>query len=203
MKKSIIIFTILMTLPCLLFGSEKRERGMEIAGYIDNVMYLNISEFKQENDNNGRGINLNHEDSDNDYSYLIAPTATPLSLAGLMIANFDVMTTFNSTSYSSAQLTITHNKLIKNGNASIQYDYELAVKYQINDGNTLTDEVAKFCYCTTAASDNSIVISLQPSNVSKMASIKNAGIYFRLTLFDPISEEGDYTSNVTFSLEAN
>lgn len=202
---------ILLLIPFMAFAVKTQYKGMPIQGYIGNIFSIEVSDFLYSDANNGRGINLNYEDSSNSNAYLIAPTGGRLlSVPGLMIGTFDATVTFNPSSnsdYTSATLTITHGKLLKTGGGAA-FDYELAVEYKMNDGDRLHDTVNRFCLSTDSsiatAYEKSIVIDMVPSNATNgMCSIKDGGIYFRLTSEEPVNVSGDYTSNITFMLQGN
>lgn len=210
MKRLFITIAIASLFTVSLFAAFRKYNVLEIAGFYDEVFNVTLTNLLDSSDwPDPNGINLNYNDTGNlNNTYLIAPTNVPLTRAGLKIGTFDVMVSFNS-AYSgrtSANVTITHDKLRHTTNPEVQFDYELAVNYDINDGNTLTTDVIAICYSTGSSltGPTSIDIPIVPYNpVAGLCTIKSGGLFFRLCIDDQVNVDGNYTSTVTFNLEAN
>ena len=205
MKKLIILLLIVFSM-CSLFASLNPTdpyRVQTISGFIDDILYLNVSPFLYDGivQNGYAGINLDSSDSSNDFRYLIKPT-TALSSPGLVIANFSVLVTYKHLELSTLKLVVTHTKLIHTNDNSVKLDYELAVMYTLNDGSTTQNNanqnVSKFCYSEDATSNNSIEINLKQT--SGVSSIQNGNIYFRLKNNETPTVTGQYYSTIKFSL---
>ena len=216
MKKTILVIAILIILPVsFLFStdqtptSDKKTFSQRVSGYIDDITMLTVTPFlfAGYEENGYYGINLDFTDeSSNINRYLVTPTTNPLTMPGLQVSSFSLITTFQAGQTAGGRLTITHDHLVNSSDSEAKVDYELAVKYTISDGQTETDVPAKICFSsdstiTAIQSQKSIVIDI-PYSTSGVVSIKEAGIYFRLTNDSPVSVPGQYASTVTFKLEA-
>lgn len=209
MKKILTILLFSICIFCLFAGNtpanDKKTVEQKISGYIDDITFLSISNFAYDNINEGKGINLNYTDESNTVNrYLITPTSEILTLPGLPIGTFSLIATFTE-NQSGGRLTITHDKLVNSSDPSVEYDYELGIKYSLNNGNTILDVPAKMCLSrnstiTSISGQKSVVINLPGEN--GIVSIQDAGIYFRLTKDSIVSVTGQYFSTVTFNLEA-
>ena len=163
-------------------------RSSEIVAYIDEVLELDITGFYYAGINEGKGLNLNINDDTNNFRYLVAPTQTPQSVPGLLIANFSLMS-----SSSDYRLTISHNKLINSTNNSIVYDYELCTIYSVLKGSTM---IERTIYCLSAP-DNCV---LNFNEIQGILMLQNAGLYFRLCT--EVQDAGIYNSTITLLLES-
>ncbi len=204
--KKICLFLIILMISSLLFAevsSDQKTTPQTLTGYYDTGLYLYVSEFAYENWDNGYGINLDYTDDSNTINTaLIAPTSTMLKEPGLQIGTFDLFILFIS--YTSARLTITHDKLT-NTTTGDEVDWELGVKYILNNGASLVDTAARMCLSsdstlTSNSAQKSIVLNFSSSN--SLAAIQNGGLYFRLTSGSPVTENGFYESTIQFTLEA-
>ncbi|MCQ2412479.1 MAG: hypothetical protein MJ057_05935 [Sphaerochaetaceae bacterium] len=210
MKRFIMAIVIVLLLSCSAFAAFRKSSSLEIAGFYDEVFNVTLTNLLDSSDwPDPNGINLNYNDTGNkNNTYLIAPTNVPLTRPGLKIGTFDVMVSFNA-SYSgrtSAHITITHDKLCHDTMPEVQFDYELAVHYDINDGNTLTSDITKICQSTTSTlgGPKSIEIPIVPYNPNAgLCTIKSGGMFFRLSIDDPVNVDGTYTSTIKFELESN
>ena len=208
MKKLIVLLLIVFSM-CSLFAVQNSTdpyRMQTISGFIDDILYLNVSPFLYDGivQNGYAGINLDHNDSANDFRYLIQPTpSTPLQYPGLVIGTFSVLVTYKNINLSTLKLIVTHNKLVHSNDNSVKLDYELAVMYTLNDGsgnqNSAYVDIAAFCYSEDASTNDKIEINLKQG--SGVSSIQNANIYFRLKDGDTPTVTGQYYSTIKFSLE--
>lgn len=210
MKRLLMVLSTALLLTFSVFAVFRKSSALEIAGYYDNVFSLSVTNLLDASDwSDKNGINLNYTDTGNaNNTYLIAPTNIPLSKPGLKIGTFDLMVSFSASidGHTSANLTITHDKLIHTTDSSTAFDYELAVNYDINNGNTITSDVTKICYSadTTLNGANSIVIPIVPYNPNAgLCAITSAGLFFRLSLDDVVDVEGSYVSTIKFEMEMN
>ena len=133
-------------------------------------------------------MNLNINDENNNFRYLIAPTQTPKSVPGLLIANYSLIS-----SSSDYQLTITHDKLINDDDNSIQYDYELCSVYSVLRDTAMVERTV---YCL--ASPDEVVINF--NEIHGILMLQNAGLYLRLCT--EVTQSGTYHSTVTLFLES-
>ena len=193
MRKTVaILLVLLLSLP--LFSLTKKDSKQDIYGFIDEFVDIQVSDFLYNSSNGNKGIDFNIEKETN-YRYLIAPTVTPLSVTGLKVGTFSVLA-----SHPGYTLVVTHDKLTQAADPSVKYDYELGVSYSIG-GATYT----RICLATNdpanADSDHKISISLRSGD--SVVMIQDAGIYFRMTNGNVVNSVGNYTSTVTFTLEAD
>ena len=191
-KTVVILLVLLLSLP--LFSLTKRDSKQDIYGFIAEFVDIQVSDFLYQSSNGNKGIDFNIERETN-YRYLIAPTVTPLSVTGLKVGTFSVLA-----SHPGYTLVVTHDKLTQAADPSVKYDYELGVSYSIG-GTTYT----RICLATNdpanADSDHKISISLRSGD--SVVMIQDAGIYFRMTNGEVVNSVGNYTSTVTFTLEAD
>ncbi len=209
MKRTIIILLLSFSMISL-FAAEPRTidpyRTQTISGFIDDISYLYVSPFLYEGivSNGYDGINLDPNDTENEFRYLIRPSGTALSSPGLVIGNFSMLVTYKETTITSLTLYVTHGKLIHTNDVNTTLDYELAVLYSLSNGTTIADPQQKICYSADSSDlaslsrDKKIEINLLQS--SKVSSIQDGNIYFRLRSGNLPSVTGQYTSIITFSL---
>ena len=190
MKKFLIVL-LMLTLSFSLFAWKELDfaaNSLEIIGHINGVLELDLTGFYYTNINEGKGLNLNINDDTNNFRYLIAPTQTPQSIPGLLIANFSLIS-----SSSDYQLTISHNNLINDNNSSIQYDYELCTIYSVLRGNSMVERTV---YCNS----NPDCSVLSFNDVTGILMLQDAGLYFRLCT--EVQDAGTYHSTITLFLES-
>ena len=190
MKKVIIALIVLFTTFSLFAWKELNyaANNQEIVAHINEVFELDLSSFYYTSLNEGKGLNLNINDETNNFRYLIAPTQTPKSVPGLLIANFSLIS-----SSSDYRLTITHDKLVNTTNHNLVYDYELCTIYSVLKGSTMIQNTV---YCTSNP-DTSV---LNFNEVQGILMLQNAGLYFRLCT--EVQDAGLYHSTVTLLLES-
>ena len=190
MKKALLILIVLFTAFSLFAWKDLSyaASNQEIVAHIDEVFELDLSGFYYTSMNEGKGLNLNINDETNNFRYLIAPTQTPKSVPGLLIANFSLIS-----SSSDYRLTISHDKLVNSSNNSIVYDYELCIIYSVLRGSTMVQNTV---YCTSNP-DNSV---LNFNEVHGILMLQNAGLYFRLCT--EVQDAGLYNSTVTLVMES-
>lgn len=191
MKKYLAL--VLLALSAVsLYAAKVDDISQPIAGFIKSADFckLEISNYfddgtiKDTKINNVyyRGINLDTGDSNtsND-KYLIMPSNT--LVMGKRIGAFNM-----KASHHGYTLKITHEKLVKQNGTS--YDYQLGVSFMVNS--------QKF----ENACDSTETLTIDFSNYGNgVLLVEDAGIYFRL--IDTVSDAGQYTSTVTFIVEAN
>ncbi len=205
MMRRAITVLLFITISSLLFASDAAPKprdysSQHITGYVDPNISLvanNIVYYE-----NGKyGINLDINDSSNSVSNLISPTAIPLSVPGLQVGQFSVVS-----SVTNYKVVITHTPMILQpdegepaGNAP-RFDYELGVIYT-------TDGINYTSLLCLSSPNNQLPLSTTVIEIPLMIAqegvvmIQDAGIYFRLTEGAPIPEPGNYKSNVTFNVE--
>lgn len=191
MKKIAAILIILLTVSVSLFAWKELDfasTNQGLIAYINGVFELDVTEFYYAGMNEGKGLNLNINDETNNFRYLIAPTQTPKSVPGLLIANYSLIS-----SSSEYMLTITHDKLVNKSDASIKYDYELCSIYSVLVGNSMVERSA---YCLSEP--DSAVLNF--NEFQGVLMLQNAGLYLRLCT--EITESGRYESTITLLLES-
>ena len=190
MKKALVTLIILFTAFSLFAWRELNyaASNQEIVAHINEVFELDLSSFYYTSLNEGKGLNLNINDETNNFRYLIAPTQTPKSVPGLLIANFSLIS-----SSSEYRLTITHDKLVNTTNHNLVYDYELCTIYSVLKGSSMIQNTV---YCTSNP-DSSI---LNFNEIQGILMLQNAGLYFRLCT--EVQDAGLYNSTVTLVLES-
>ena len=192
MKKLVVLFSMLMFLFSVsaLIDPYKVQT---IYGYIDDITYLKVDPFKYANTTFGNyiGIDLDYNDASNGFRYQIMPTDTPLTSAGLQIGTFSMLATFTSGN-KTANLIVTHTKLIHDENSEIMVDYELGLMYSISNGSGISNPPASMCLST-----GRIVVPI----TSAISTVMDGNIYFRLTKGQNVTQTGQYSSTVTFNLE--
>lgn len=190
MKKALIIMIVLFTAFSLFAWRELdyASTHQEIIAHINEVLELDLTGFYYAGINEGKGLNLDINDDTNNFRYLIAPTQTPRSVPGLLIANFSLIS-----SSSNYRLTINHDKLVNDDDHSIMYDYELCTIYSVLKGSSMIQHVV---YCTS--NPDSAVLSFDEINGILM--LQDAGLYFRLCT--EVQDAGLYHSIVTLVLES-
>ena len=112
------------------------------------------------------------------------------------MGSFSILATF-AISKKTATLTVSHDKLTLVGsNPAVSVDYSLGIKYAISDGTGITNPDPSFCLST-----GSIVLHI----TSLTSTVMDGSIYFRLASgnANKITEEGQYSSTVTFTLEVD
>ena len=194
---------MLVSVAHVLCATYDPYRLQTISGYIDDISYLYVSPFRYEDivATGFAGINLDVNDTSNKNRTQIAPSTTSLSQPGVQIGTFSVLATYTqSSTITSVKLIITHNKLVHTTDPNTELEYELAVLYAIGNGTTTGSETKKYCYSTSATSNNRIEIDLSQS--SKISAIQNGYIYFRLAKNQTATVAGQYESIVTFAMEA-
>ena len=191
MKKITIILIILLTVSVSLFAWKELDfasTSQGVIAHINGVFELEVSEFYYANDNEGKGINLNINDENNNFRYLIAPSSTPKSIPGLLIANFSLIS-----SSSDYKLTISHDKLTNKSNHSIKYDYELSTVYSVLKGTSMVERTV---YCLSEP-ESSV---LNFNELHGVLMLQNAGLYLRLC--NEVVDSGEYESTITLVLES-
>jgi len=190
MKKALIIMIVLFTAFSLFAWRELdyASTHQEIIAHINEVLELDLTGFYYAGINEGKGLNLDINDDTNNFRYLIAPTQTPRTVPGLLIANFSLIS-----SSSNYRLTINHDKLVNDDDHSIMYDYELCTIYSVLKGSSMIQHVV---YCTS--NPDSAVLSFDEINGILM--LQDAGLYFRLCT--EVQDAGLYHSVVTLVLES-
>ena len=190
MKKLVIALIVLFTAFSLFAWRELNyaASNQEIVAHINEVFELDLSGFYYTSINEGKGLNLNINDETNNFRYLIAPTQTPKSVPGLLIANFSLIS-----SSSDYKLTITHDKLVNTTDYNLVYDYELCTIYSVLRDSTMVQHTV---YCTSNP-DSSV---LNFNEVHGILMLQNAGLYFRLCT--EVQDAGLYNSTVTLVLES-
>lgn len=194
MRKLFAVLLFIFISSLLFAEDQPRDKAAQrISGYIDPNISLEASNIVYY-DNGKYGINLDINDSSNNISNLITPTATPLTVPGLLVGRFSVVS-----SVTNYKVVITHSQMILQpdqgepaANAP-SFDYELGVIYTI-DGINYTSLMC------VSSPNNSIEIPLMIAQQG-VVMIQDAGIYFRLTNGAPIPSNGNYKSDVTFSVE--
>ena len=189
MKKILVILFMILALSPLFAWRELDflTTNNSILAYVNGVFEMEISNFYYTNMNGGKGLNLNINDETNNFRYLISPTQTPKTIPGLLIANFSLIS-----SSSDYQLTISHDKLINDDNASIKYDYELCTVYSVLKGASMVEKTE---YCLS--NENAI---LRFNEIQGILMLQNAGLYLRLCT--EVIDSGTYHSTVTLFLES-
>ena len=190
MKKALLVLIILFTAFSLFAWKELNyaASNQEIVAHINEVFELELSGFYYTSLNEGKGLNLNINDDTNNFRYLIAPTQSPKTVPGLLIANFSLIS-----SSSDYRLTITHDKLVNTTNHNLVYDYELCTVYSVLKDSTMIQHTV---YCTSNP-DSSV---LNFDEIHGILMLQNAGLYFRLCT--EVQDAGLYNSTVTLVLES-
>ena len=189
--KKIIALIIIISISFSLFAWKELDflkTKQSILAYINGVLELDISAFTYANLNGNKGINLNINDDTNNFRFLIAPTQTPMTIPGLRIGSYSLIS-----SSSDYRLTISHDKLVKTTDYSIQYDYELCTIYSVQIGSSMVEHTV---YAT--AVPYNIVINFDETHGILM--LQDAGLYFRLCT--EVHDAGQYESTVSFVLES-
>ena len=189
MKKILVIILMVLVLTPLFAWKEFDflTTNTSILAHINGVFEMTVSSFYYAGSNDGKGLNLNINDETNNFRYLISPTQTPKSVPGLLIANYSLIS-----SSSDYQLTISHDKLINDDNASIKYDYELCTVYSVLKGTSMVEKTE---YCL--ANENAV---LRFNEIQGILMLQNAGLYLRLCT--EVIDSGTYHSTVTLVLES-
>lgn len=191
MKKFISILIILLTVSVSLFAWKELDfasTSQGVIAHINGVFELDVTEFYYSDMNEGKGLNLNINDENNNFRYLIAPTTSPKTVPGLLIANFSLIS-----SSSDYQLTISHDKLTNKNNHSIKYDYELCTIYSVLKGTSMVERTV---YCLSEP--ESAVLNFNEFHGVLM--LQNAGLYLRLC--NEVVDSGEYESTITLVLES-
>ena len=193
MKKLLLSLVILLLVILSASALTDPYKVQRIYGFIDDITYLLVNPFIYENTTYGqyRGIDLDYSDASNGFRYLIMPTETALTSPGLQIGTFSMLATF-MTRTRSANLRVTHTKLLHDADPSVMVDYELGVMYSISNGEGISNPPASMCLST-----GSIVIPI----TSAISTVMDGNIYFRLTKNQNVTQAGQYSSTVTFYLE--
>ncbi len=203
MKKIIVSLLLAFSLFSVFGATIDPFKMQTISGFIDDISYLYVGPFRYESIGaiGYAGINLDYNDSSNTDRHLIKPSTTSLSTPGVQIGSFSALATYTqSSSIQGVKLTITHAKLSHTTEANATLEYELAVVYRMGNGTTTGNETTQFCLSTESASNNKIEIILAQS--TKIASIQNGYLYFRLAKNQTPTVTGQYSSVVTFMMEA-
>lgn len=192
MKKILVLLSMML----FLFSASALidpYKVQTIYGYIDDITYLRVDPFKYANTTFGNyiGIDLDYNDASNGFRYQIMPTDTQLTSPGLQIGTFSMLVTFVSGSRT-ANLVVTHTKLKHDENDAVLVDYELGIMYSISNGTGISSPPASMCLST-----GSIVVPI----TSAISTVMDGNIYFRLTKGQNVTQTGQYSSTVTFSLE--
>lgn len=189
--KKILVALIILFISFSLFAWKELDyasTNQEIVAYINGILELELSGFYYTGINEGKGLNLDINDDTNNFRYLIAPTQSPKTVPGLLIANFSLIS-----SSSNYRLTITHDKLVNNNNHSIMYDYELCTIYSVLKDSAMIQRTV-FCI----SNPDSSILSFDEIHGALM--LQDAGLYFRLCT--EIQDAGLYYSTVTLVLES-
>ena len=199
MKKPILVLFLIISALTLNATTKIDDISQPIAGFILSTDFCTleitnyfttgnkISSGPTVNGVTYRGINLDTSDSNtsNDKN-LIIPSPNVLVM-GKQIGTFNL-----KASHHGYTLIITHDKLSKQNGTS--YDYQLGINFTLN--NT---EVKQAC-----SSTGNVTINFSNPDYdfgSGVLIVHDAGIFFRL--IDTVSEAGQYSSTVTFIVEAN
>ncbi len=198
MKKriSLLLLALLLGLSFLNAGKVD-DISQTIAGYISTTDFctLDITNYFTSNVITGttvngtfyRGINLDTNPSTNPSNDrdLITPYQSSI-IMGKRIGAFNL-----KASHHSYTLTVTHEKLSSQNGTS--YDYELGISFKLNDR---TFEQA-------CSSSNSVSFNFSEGAYGNdgVLIVNDGGIYFRL--IDTVTQPGQYSSTVTFIVEAN
>lgn len=200
--KKFVMFLAVMSMLFSAFAVEDTYRSQKIFGYIDDLTYLYVSPFKYAGSQyqNFYGIDLDYNDESNGFRYQIMPSAQTRQ-PGLQIGTFSLLATFMKTARS-ANLVVSHTKLINETDSSAMLEYDLAIMYSFSDGagiynpGTTKNGSPYYCYST-----GTISVPMTSSSSQSIATIMDGNIYFRLV--DAVSSSttpGQYSSTVTFSL---
>lgn len=195
MKRLVVIIAFLTILILSTYAATTWKEytdlssSQSIVGYVDNVLELTVSPFMYDGANNSRGLNLD-VNADTNYKYQIAPTTVPRSVPGLLIGTFSILS-----SSSNYKLTITPEKLKKDGNPNITFDYEICAYYTLQIGKTSVTSHEVYCDSTEPA-----VINFAEENGNRVLVLQNAGLYFRL--LREVNVTGDYSADIEFKLES-
>lgn len=207
MKKLILVFLLFLSSSLSLFAAKVDEISQPIAGFIKSADFcsLEITNFFTTGDSispgpevNGvtyRGINLDTgaSNTSNDKN-LIKPSET-LAM-GKRIGTFNL-----KASKHDYTLIITHDKLKKQNGTS--YEYQLGISFSING----REEMYACCSVGSTGSaelgrSGDVTINFSQSKYGDgVLIVQDAGIFFRLV--DTVNDPGQYTSTVTFIVEAN
>lgn len=213
MKRILIVSILLLSCLFSLVAEDLKENyniSQTIQGFVElnNVasFELYVGSFQY---NSGNGINLDINDSNNNLRYLIAPTQTPMSEAGLLVSTVTL-----AASQPVYRLRITHNRLSwKNPMTNVwsYLDYELAFSYKVTslvNGSSVTNTVTKICKSreldpnttydsTTTSTDYAIIVSLTEGGNGGNVTINDAGLHFRLRTAPTVSTQYVNNNNQT------
>ena len=204
MKKIFVLLLLIFSLFSVFSATIDPFKMQTISGFIDDISYLYVGPFRYEaiGPIGYSGINLDYSnDNTNTDRYQVMPSATSLTTPGVQIGTFSALATYTqSPTIQGVKLTITHAKLSHTTAENTTLEYELAVVYRIGNGTDPGDEETKICLSTESASNNKIEIVL--AKPTKIAAIQNGYIYFRLAKNQTPTVTGQYSSVVTFTMEA-
>ena len=197
MKRLALLLLLLLAGLSLVSAGKVDDISQPIAGYISSTDFCTLDITNYFNSNvitgvtvNGtyyRGINLDTDPATNTSNDrdLITPYQSSI-IMGKRIGAFNM-----KASHHGYTLTVTHEKLSSQNGTS--YDYELGISFKLNDS---TFEQA-------CSSSNSVSFNFAESAYGNdgVLILNDGGIYFRL--IDTVTQPGQYSSVVTFIVEAN
>lgn len=208
MRKILILLLLLLSLSVLFADpNDDAMKSQNISGFVDDISFLYVTPYKYNTfaDNGYEGINLDYNDTSNNNRNLIAPSPTPFTVPGIVIANFSLLST--SIEHEKAgvkvavSLTITHDKLCHTTDQTEdgKLEYELAIGYKANG---VGEDVFMYCLSTESDINNAIVLDINDlDSGNHMVSIQDGNIYFRFADGESPSVVGQYQSRITFVLE--
>ncbi len=167
-----------------------------IYGYIDEQFELTISEPIY----GGQGFNLDIFDQNNPVRLEIAPTPTACEIPGLKIGEFSLIT-----SYPNITLKVTHNPLTLNytvgDEAMVEYvDWELGIIWEKNGARQVSMCLSDTWDSSSSYSSTIRSIVIPVTGTGDDVSLRNAGLFFRLTPTSPVQKIGTYLSSVVFEV---
>ena len=167
MRKLLISILLLLSLPVLFAATDDSAmKSQNISGFVDDISFLYVTPYKYNTfaDNGYEGINLDYNDTSNNNRNLIAPSPTPFTEPGIVIANFSLLSTFIEHAKAgidvAVSLTITHDKLCHTTDQTEdgKLEYELAIGYKANG---VGEDVFMYCLSTESdSSTNAIVLDI-------------------------------------------
>lgn len=195
-KLSLLLLALLVGLSFVSAG-KLDDISQAVAGFISTTDFctLDITNYFDSNVITGttvngvfyRGINLDTDSSTNPSNDrdLITPYQSSIVM-GKKIGAFNF-----KASHHGYTLTVTHEKLSSQSGAS--YDYELGISFKLNDKT--------FEQACSSSSSVSFDFSEAKYGNDGVLIVNDGGIYFRL--IDTVTQPGQYSSTVTFIVEAN
>lgn len=194
-NKLLLISLLLLAIFPAFCGETIQNYGQNVYAFIDDFTILAVGQSAY--DSAATGINLNYSDESSSYRYLITPTSNPMSEPGLPLCTFSLFATYSQTV--GGRLLITHSPMTLSTNASITLDWELAIMYSVSDGTSTSGPWTRYCLSSGSVISSEILITLPSSGV---CSIEDASLYFRFAEGVFPSVNGNYFSDISFTLEA-